>query len=190
MKLPLGAALAAAAQLAAAPVFACACCADPGQRSEWQMDMDNHDREFRAELKATGPVRVFMTACGEECVGGIDGVVDEYAGAVTFDGAGFSITLADGSGAISMAYPAEFTWFAVDPGPVLEAHGQLYSELRHDGTVAATGRFRAADGAPARLVIAGVSNACYTAGQYGRWSLDVHHGAADFRLFGDLAVEG
>lgn len=190
MRAPVLVGLVAAMGLAPAPVDACACCSDPGERTEWTTDMDGFDRSFLAELRPTGPVRVYMTACGEECVGGIEGVEDEYQAKVAFDEAGFSIALDDGSGTVSMPYPATFTWFAVDPGPALDAFGQLYSELRHDGTIAATGRFRAADGAPARLVIAGTSNACYSAGQYGRWSLDVHHGAVDFRLFGDLEVQG
>lgn len=181
---PIAAALAILPQIA----LACACCSDPGQREAFEIPLATYDRESLSDLRPEARVRVFMNACGEECVKGISDPQEEYPARVDFSQAGFSIDLDDVAGGISAQYPDILEWFAADVGP-LTTEIDLYSEIRLNVVLQADGVFADADGHIGQLVLAGSTNSCMFAGNYRRWSLNVSQGPIDFRLFGDIAAQ-
>lgn len=173
--------------LPASPALACACCAEKGERVTQSFARGDYEDEELSQLGDLGTAQVFTTACGLECVVGIDGEAYEYAVALSLENGEALLRMSDGSGALRVALPPEIMSFAVDTDPLSDAnHVVLYRELRMVGPVSGTGVFVAADGAQAEIILAGEGNQCWSAADFSHWLLDVRGERAEFRLFGGL----
>jgi len=142
-----------------------------------------------ARLAGDGSARLYVTACDLDCVSGIAEPDYELPLQIGFGDGEVRLTLKDGRGEMRLPVPPQATHFAADSAPLAEAMPvALYSETRLGGVIAATGIFADAEGAEARLVLAGRGNQCWAAGGISHWLLDVAGPRAGFRLFGRLAA--
>jgi len=171
--------------LCAETVLACACCADRADRLSEQMERQAYDDGEFARLRSIGPAWVHTTACGFDCVKGLE------VGRHTYD---LNLTIREGVlylenaiGVISLPLTGEFDHFAVDTDPFADGvDARLYREFRFAGEIEGSGMFSQTDGAKARLVLVGEGNSCWSAGDLRHWSLDLTGEKVDFRLFGQL----
>lgn len=166
--------------------LACACCADPGTRFEQDVARGNWEVEEIARLEPTSPARLYLTACGMECVVGIKDPKPAYP--VTFEVTenGMTFALGDGDGELTFPWPEDYTWFGADTALTGEGEVSLYTELRFRGSVAGTGNFAVEGATEAELVLSGQGNRCITARSFDGWSLTVYDETAQYRLFGTL----
>ena len=168
-------------------VLACACCVDKGERFARVEPLDAYVQEQFNALGNLGPIRVFTTVCGLDCVSGIDDPKEVYDGAVTVRGGLFRVDLGT-SGILEVPIGAAYDRFGVDLDPMSDGPAdQIYSEFRFFSQLGASGDFAPADGARADLVFSGRTNACWLAGDLTHWTLDVSGPGVTFRLFGALS---
>lgn len=166
--------------------FACACCADPGTRFEQDVTRGNWEVGEISRLEPTSPARLYLTACGMECVVGIEDPQPTYPVAFDVSENGVTFTLGQGDGALTFPWPDAYTWFGADTALTGEGETSLYTELRFRGTVAGTGRFANEGPTEAELVLSGQGNRCITAQSFDAWSLTVYDETTQYRLFGTL----
>lgn len=171
--------------ISAQSALACACCAERGDRVHDSIDRGEFEDEEFSKLRALGPALVYLSACGMDCVKGLDQSRDSFdLGLTMMDG---KLHLENSAGAMSLILTPEFTSFAVDTDPFSEGNmTMLYRELRFSGVLTASGVFSDTDGAKAEFVLAGESNQCWMIENLTHWRLDVSGDNAEFRLFGRL----
>ena len=170
--------------------YACACCAEPGARFFYELEMVPGDIEELARLRQAGPARLYMDACGDECVQGISEISERYAADFSITNGVLRITVAEPVGTIRMVLPDHFTQLGVDTDPLGPGYQRiLYNEFTYQGQVSADGIFAGADQAKAELVLAGNANMCWSVGNYSHWILQVRDAGVDFQLFGGLRVQ-
>ena len=178
-------ALAALALLLPGQALACACCAEPGERSTITHAIQ-HAGDVGAAMARAGQAHLFTTACGYECVEGIvdpddlyDLKVDNAAGDVVI-----SLTGASGTGELHLALPATFTQFKVDLEPEIAPMTALYVERRFTVGVTGHGAFKTDWPLVGELVLSGFGNHCQDALESTHWTLGVDQVGARYRLFG------
>ncbi|WP_422028726.1 hypothetical protein [Roseovarius sp.] len=166
--------------------FACACCADPGTRFEQDVVRGNWEVKEISRLAPTSPARLYLTACGMECVKGVENPQPTYP--VTFEASenGMVFELGEGDGTLTFPWPDAYTWFGADTALTGEGQTALYTELRFRGSVAGTGDFANGGATEAELVLSGQGNRCITARSFDAWSLTVYDDTTQYRLFGTL----
>ena len=165
--------------------LACACCAERGERALGPVSVSDYIGDELRGLSTAGPATVFTTACGLECAEGLRD--DIYAYDLSFDWGHNWLTLTSTApaGTLALHLPEDAEWFRVDTQPLSDTTTvTLYSEMRLRGEIRATGAFHAADGAEGELIIAGTSNACWSAYGATSWSVNAVGEGVDFRLFG------
>lgn len=172
--------------IAPGAALACACCADPGARFEQEVARGNWEVEEIARLAPTSPARLYLTACGMECVVGIDEPRPSYPVAFEVTGRAMTFELGEGDGTLTFPWPGDYTWFGADTALSGEGVTRLYTELRFRGSVTGTGDFAGDGPAEAELVLSGRGNRCITARSFEGWSLTVYDDKAQYRLFGTL----
>ncbi|MCP5036473.1 MAG: hypothetical protein GY945_02620 [Rhodobacteraceae bacterium] len=169
--------------------FACACCADPGERFTRSFTPDAYALEEFARLENEGPAQLFLTACGEDCVRGISEISFDYNVDWHLENHLLRVVTHDPAGTIAVSLGDNVTRFSVDTAPMSHAmNTPLYTEFRFNGEIHADGIFANADGAVGDLVLAGETNHCWSADALSHWILQVSGEGADFRLFGGLAA--
>ena len=174
--------------------LACACCAEKGERFERQIDFDYAVINQLATLEPVQPARLFLTACGMECVVGVVDPQEAYDVVIAVGEAGVEFDFSDTEGryrgTIGMNWPAPFTLTGVDTDPTGEGHDPaLYLELQMRGKSYGTGDFATIQLAETELVFSGHGNMCFDPGLLDNWVLTVRDEGVDLRLFGAVEPE-
>ena len=171
--------------------LACACCADPGQRSTTTQAMNGYVAAVFADLRFGPVANVFVSPCDIECVRGIENPDYAYDLTVKTSGEAFSLTLIgteNGSlGTMHLRTPKEITAFATDrkPDPTTLTT-ILYKEWRMKTSVTGGGAFAKLSNTNAELILIGSGNSCDSDADFTHWMLDVSGEDVDFRLFGAM----
>jgi len=178
-------------------VWACACCAHPG---EYQIEFVKPDEFKLGELKRIrfGTKADLWTGEADADVGaqGLAHPAYSYSLSGSLVGNVWKLTFRNGdeSGTLDLPLPAKMLRFAADihdgwtkpgyPEPV------LYKEWRFEGDVKGTGVFK--DGITARtkyvLVFQGRGNSCDGAENFTHWQLKVTGKKADYSFYGELGA--
>ncbi len=169
---------------------ACACCAEHGDRFVSTDERTDWDNDILGAVGLSGTAQLYQTACGDECIVGIENPANTYALVFERDGDDWTLVfIGPRNGTIAFTLPRRMTQFAVDPTPdAARTMGALYREWRLTMAVRGTGAFAAglAEPATATLILHGTGNACPDAGDFTNWTLDVDGPKADFRFFGTI----
>jgi len=173
---------------------ACACCAEPGTRFNYDLTLEQTDIEEFARLRGVAPTRLFLDACGGECVTGISEIAETYSADFRVQDGVLQIVTRAPAGTIRMPLSQEYRQFGVDTDPLGPGYQRdLYQEFTFTGQIAADGIFATADHSDALLVLAGRSNMCWSAENFTHWMLfvggDVDGDGAGFQLYGGLEVQ-
>lgn len=174
--------------LAALPgaALACACCAEKGTWFDERMALGDYEREELAKLRAEGPAILFLTACGMECIQGIEDPKDNYAVEMSLSDDALTFLLGD-HGDVRFSLPDSYEFFAVDTDPTKDGSApKVYTEVRLDGTVTGRGDFEGE--ADAQLILSGPGNMCISARNLAHWRLSVIGEGLDYRLLGALTL--
>ena len=169
-------------------LIACACCADPGERSLIEHAI-HYAGDVPSAMSRAKEAHLFTTECYMDCVEGIDPADDFYDLQVTTEDNSLSLTLngENGAGVLYLSLPATFTQFKVDTEPHLRPNTTLYVERRFTVSIDGTDAFETSSALVGELVLSGVGNHCEDATFATHWSLSVDAASANYRLFGSLA---
>jgi hypothetical protein len=181
-------------------VWACACCAHPG---EYQIEIVKPDEFKLGEMKRIrfGTKADLWTdeADAEDAAKGLTHPAYTYSLSGSLVGNVWKLTFRNGdeSGTLDLPLPAKMLRFAADvhdgrlkqPGfsePI------LYKEWRFEGDATGTGVFK--DGITARtkylLVFQGQGNSCDGAENFTHWQLKITGKKADYSFYGELGAPG
>jgi hypothetical protein len=178
-------------------VWACACCAHPG---EYQIEFVKPEEFKLGEMKRIrfGTKAELWTdeADAEDAAKGLAHPAYSYSLTGLFVGNVWKLTFRNGdeSGTLNLPLPAKMLRYAADihdgrtkpgyPEPV------LYKEWRFEGEVNGTGIFKA--GITARteyvLVFQGRGNSCDGAENFTHWQLKITGKNADYSFYGELGT--
>ncbi|HQU93568.1 MAG TPA: hypothetical protein PLK77_14785 [Pyrinomonadaceae bacterium] len=186
-------------------IFACACCAEPGTRSEYTTKTDSYIRDLIKEIKFADKADLFMTEAGFDTITGIDpirkedeqlgGPLVEFSTAGSFSAKGWLMTIKSGKG-LSATYnlpiPLKYTEFRVDIHDRTEMPlgPWLYKEIRFTGVLgSATGfaKAGAVRGTKYELVFSGRGVGCNEVEDFTHWRLDIDGPKAGYAFFGKLS---
>jgi hypothetical protein len=185
-------------------IFACACCAEPGMRSEYTAKTDQYIRDLVKEIKFAPETNLFITEAGFDNVTGIDpvrkedeqlgGPLVEFSTVGSFSAKGWQLTLRTGKGltaTYSLPTPLKYTEFKVDihDRKEMPLGPWLYKELRFKGHVTATGFAKAGAVRNTRyeLVFSGRGVGCNEVEDFTHWRLDIDGPKAGYAFFGTLS---
>ena len=178
-------------------VWACACCAHPG---EYQIDFVKPDEFKLSVIKRIrfGTKAELWTgeADPEVAAKGLAHPADTYSLTGSLVGNVWKLTFRNGdeSGTLDLPLPAKMLRFAADihdgrtkpgyPEPV------LYKEWRFEGEVNGTGFFKAGITARTKylLVLQGRGNSCDGAEDFTHWQLKITGKKADYAFYGELGA--
>ena len=169
--------------------LACACCADAGARFQDQVELGEWEISEISRLAPVGPAQLYQSACGLDCVGGIENPQTTYDVdiKVTENGMAFTLGGATGRGAAWYS-PGRTIIRGSGPIPIWtgKAAHSLYRTAvsRHRGR---DRRFRPGWSIAAELVLSGFGNMCITAQSFSGWTLSVADETAQYRLFGQIS---
>ena len=177
--------LALAQVFAAQTVLACACCAEHGERYEYQQERGSYEDYNLFDLRFSEDVYMFEDACGVDCIEGIENPQRIYSAGMFIENGVLQISFSDGRSILRMHLDETYEVFSVDTDPMAQGgSATLYNEDRFPGKVEATGAFQAANGADGTLIVAGHGNHCRDSMGYSHWFLDVDGESTYFRLYG------
>jgi hypothetical protein len=179
-------------------VWACACCAHPG---EYQIEFVKPDEFKLGEMKrirfdTKADLRT-DEADAEVAAKGLTHPVDTYSLSGSLVGNVWKLTFRNGeeSGTLDLPLPVQMLRFAADihdgrlkqpgfPEPV------LYKEWRFEGEVNGTGVFKAGITARTKylLVFQGRGNRCDGAENFTHWQLKIAGKRADYSFYGELST--
>jgi len=178
-------------------VWACACCAHPG---EYQIDFVKPDGFKLSVIKRIhfGTKADLWTgeADPEVAAKGLAHPADTYSLSGSLVGNVWKLTFRNGdeSGTLDLPLPAKMLRYAADihdgrtkpgyPEPV------LYKEWRFEGEVNGTGVFKAGITALTKyvLVFQGRGNSCVGAEDFTHWQLKITGKKADYSFYGELSA--
>ena len=178
-------------------VWACACCAHPG---EYQINFVKPDEFKLSVIKRIrfGTKAELWTgeADPEVAAEGLAHPADSYSLTGSLVGNVWKLTFRNGdeSGTLDLPLPAKMLRFAADihdgwtkpgyPEPV------LYKEWRFEGEVNGTGVFKAGITARTKyiLVFQGRGNSCDVAENFTHWQLKITGKKADYSFYGELGA--
>ena len=178
-------------------VWACACCAHPG---EYQIGFVKPDEFKLSVIKRIrfGTKAELWTgeADPEVAAKGLAHPADSYSLTGSLVGNVWKLTFHNGdeSGTLDLPLPAKMLRFAADihdgrtkpgyPEPV------LYKEWRFEGEVNGTGVFKAGITAQTKyfLVLQGRGNSCDAAEDFTHWQLKITGKKADYAFYGELGA--
>jgi hypothetical protein len=178
-------------------VWACACCAHPG---EYQIDFVKPD-EFKLsviERMRFGTTAYLFTGEAEpdDAAKGLVHPADTYSLSGSLVGNVWKLTFRNGdeSGTLNLPLPAKMLRFAADIHGELAKPGYpeplLYKEWRFEGGVNGTGFFKAGITAGTKyvLVFQGRGNSCDVAENFSHWQLKITGKKADYSFYGQLGA--
>ena len=178
-------------------VWACACCAHPG---EYEIDFVKPDEFKLSVIKRIrfGTKAELWTGEAESdaAAKGLAHPADSYSLSGSLVGNVWKLTFRNGdeSGTLDLPLPAKMLRFAADihdgrtkpgyPEPV------LYKEWRFEGGVNGTGVFKAGITARTKyvLVFQGRGNSCDGAEDFTHWQLKITGKKADYAFYGELGA--
>ena len=178
-------------------VWACACCAHPG---EYQIDFVKPDEFKLSVIKRIrfGTKAELWTGEADPAVAaeGLAHPADSYSLTGSLVGNVWKLTFRNGdeTGTLDLPLPAKMLRFAADihdgrtkpgyPEPV------LYKEWRFEGEVNGTGVFKAGITARTKyvLVFQGRGNSCDGAEDFTHWQLKITGKKADYSFYGELGA--
>ena len=178
-------------------VWACACCAHPG---EYQINFVKPDAYKLSVMKRMrfGTTAYLFTGEAEPDVAakGLAHPADTYSLSGSLVGNVWKLTFRNGdeSGTLNLPLPAKMLRYAADihdgrtkpgyPEPV------LYKEWRFEGEVNGTGVFKAGIVARTKyfLVFQGRGNSCDGAENFTHWQLKIAGKKADYAFYGELGA--
>lgn len=172
---------------------ACACCSDPGQRSESTEAFDEYTRGELANIRFGAAAKLFSDPGFPDSVEGIQEPIDEdYKLSVSKKANEWLFTFTDTKGRVGtllFPIPRRYSQFAVDPhglsqpaapnGPVLYKEWRVHGLAKAGGILSKSGNW-----AHARLVFQGEGNTCTSAMDFESWSLSVVGKNIKFRFLG------
>lgn len=178
-------------------VWACACCAHPG---EYQIESVKPD-----EFQVSAIKRILFGTKADLWTGEADAEVaakglvhpsDSYSLTGSLVGNVWKLTFRNGddSGTLNLALPARMLRFAADIHGELAKPGYseplLYKEWRFEGDVNGTGVFKAGITAGTKylLVFQGRGNSCDVAENFRHWQLKITGKKADYSFYGELGA--
>jgi hypothetical protein len=186
-------------------IFACACCAEPGTRSEYTTKTDSFIRDLMKEIKFAPKAELFMTEAGFDTITGIEpirkedeqlgGPLVEFSTVGSFSAKGWLMTIKSGKG-LSATYnlpiPLKYTEFRVD------IHDQedrpngpwLYKEIRFAGVLGSATGFAKAGAlrnTKYELVFTGRGVGCNEVEDFTHWRLDIDGPKAGYAFYGKLS---
>jgi len=178
-------------------VWACACCAHPG---EYRIEFVKPDEFKLGEMKRmlVGTKADLWTgeAEAEDAAKGLTHPADSYSLSGSLVGNVWKLTFRNGddSGTLNLPLPAKMVRFAADIHGELAKPGYpeplLYKEWRFEGEVHGTGVFK--DGITAGtkyvLVFQGRGNSCDGAEDFKHWQLKITGKKADYSFYGELGA--
>ncbi|MBY6162722.1 hypothetical protein KUV73_17680 [Mameliella alba] len=175
----------------ATKAWSCACCTDPGVRLTSSGPISAYEAGELAMLQPAARAGLYMSACGADCVQGVQDPASAYGVVFTLGEAFWTLDLkaegTEATGTLRLTLPSSMDRRAVDPRPDPDGvMPVLLHEWRLVLPVAATGAFAAADGATGELILSGEGNHCVMADSFTHWSLSVTAPEVSFRLFGRL----
>jgi hypothetical protein len=178
-----------------APVLACACCSNEGQRYVETHKLDAYATGLLDELRFAAAAHLYTGEADVESIAAIGAKSRDFQLAVTKREKSwlFDFKEEGGGGTLALALPDRVTKFEIDPrdpdngapgtGPV------LYKEWRLAMAPSGTGMFAGATGGEqkATLILQGRGNSCTDASQFNAWSLVLHGPKGTITFYGDLA---
>ncbi|WP_162652999.1 hypothetical protein [Lentilitoribacter sp. Alg239-R112] len=175
-------------------VSACACCADPGYREQGLLPVSAYEFSVLSALELDGPGNLYMTACAEDCVSGLDWFQSTVETDFSVNGDLISIVLNHDTSertVLEAKLPNEIFYLAKDlnPGDTstsvwLKTEFLMALNIYGSGP----GWSGGSDTIPTKLIFYGGGNACPDIALTNYWLLDVGGSgqSARFRLFGKL----
>jgi hypothetical protein len=173
--------------------LACACCANPGQRSVRTVPLDADKRDEISQLRFARTAQLYTGEAEPEDVKGIATPSAQYDLNVAWENDRLVFALRDRRarvGTLSLARLRTISQFEVDPrndagsglGPV------LYKEWTLTSPAAGSGVFSAGlgPGQELSLILHGRGNSCTSIDQFKHWTLVMRGPKANYKLFGDL----
>jgi len=179
-------------------VWACACCAHPGEYQINFVKPDAYKLSVMERMRFGTTAYLFTAeADAEVAAKGLTHPADTYSLSGSLVGNVWKLTFRNGeeSGTLDLPLPVKMLRFAADihdgrlkqpgfPEPV------LYKEWRFEGEVKGTGVFK--DGITARtkylLVFQGRGNSCDGAENFTHWQLKITGQKADYSFYGELST--
>ncbi|MEP3275802.1 MAG: hypothetical protein ABJN26_14145 [Stappiaceae bacterium] len=175
--------------------FACACCADPGYREQMVLPVSAYDISVLSELELDGPGNLYMTACAEDCVSGLNWFQSTADTEISVSGNTVSVTLNPDTSTqtvLKADVPDEMSYLARDlkPGDASTSvwlKTEFLIPLKIFGS--GPGWSGGTEAVPAELIFYGDGNACPDIALSNHWLLNVGgpEQNARFRLFGKLS---
>lgn len=178
-------------------VWACACCAHPG---EYQIESVKPDQFQLGVIKRIlfGTKADLWTgeADAEVAAKGLAHAADSYSLSGSLAGNVWKLTFRNGddSGTLNLLLPAKMLRFAADIYGELAKPGYpeplLYKEWRFEGDVNGTGVFKSGITAGTKylLVFQGRGNSCDVAENFTHWQLKITGKKADYSFYGELGA--
>jgi hypothetical protein len=197
--LGLMAALALSVWLPINAAHACACCAEPGERSVRTEVMDEHALAILGAVRFGGKARLYTTAADwAEQIRGITNrdESDTYDLKISRTARAWTFELSDDKGhkgRLTFRLATSIHKFHADTKPQAKISGRyfptnLYKEWRLAGGVIGNGMFTFKKSTKSRveLILHGSGNGCTSVDQFNNWTLDVVGRGVHFRFFGAL----
>ena len=179
-------------------VWACACCAHPG---EYQINFVKPDAYKLSVMKRMrfGTTAYLFTGEAEPDVAakGLAHPADTYSLSGSLVGNVWKLTFRNGdeSGTLNLPLPAKMLRYAADihDGQTIGGDSRkplLYKEWRFEGEVNGTGFFKAGIVARTKyfLVLQGRGNNCDTAEDFTHWRLKITGNKTDYAFYGELST--
>jgi hypothetical protein len=171
--------------------FACACCADVGERRVVVEKFDSLRRDKIEQLRFGNAAELFFGEADIESIKGIAAPSASYDLQVSQqkDGVLFAFRDKDGHfGTLFLRWPTSISIFEVDPRDGQQQQGggpRLYKEWKLSSKMSGTGIFQPgiANSQFITLIVQGHGNFCT---DFTHWTLVVNGPRADYSFFGDL----
>lgn len=190
------------------PVFACACCSEPGTYSIWTGKPDSFYTNILKEIQFDKGAYLYMTEAGFGNIKGLSSIEAEFndgswaasPGSLdlvnTFNGRVWTFTIKSPkgkTGTLRLPIPSQMLAFKVDihDGKTSGGGGPLlYKELRFKGTVGGGGGFFGSSIVRQTsyfLVFQGRGNGCDSPDDFNNWNLEITGKKARYQFFGELS---
>ena len=178
-----------------ARVFACACCAEPGEFRISLAKPSEYDLGLLDSMRFGNTARLFTTELGiEENAKGIFDPSENYALIGSLEGGAWKLTLREGRkyGTLILPLPSKMLSYRSDTHESTSgADVTLYKEWRFEGRVKGTGFFRAGIFGLTKyfLVFQGRGNNCNSESDFTHWRLEITGPGASYAFYGEMEKE-
>ena len=177
-------------------VWACACCAHPGEYQINFVKPDGYKLSVMDRMRFGTTAYLFLTEA-EESGKGLAHLAASYSLSGSLVGNMWKLTFRNGdeSGTLNLQLPAKMFRYAADihDGQTIGGDSRkplLYKEWRFEGEVNGTGVFKAGITARTKyvLVFQGRGNSCDGAKDFTHWQLKITGKKADYAFYGELST--